>query len=73
MSRIKNPQLGYEAKILKYLQGGIGIPNVHYYISDDEYNYMVLDLLGKSIEEVFSCCDKIFSLKTTIMLTEQMV
>jgi hypothetical protein len=73
MTRINNPQLGYEAKILKYLQGGIGIPNVHYYVSEDEYNYMVLDLLGQSIEVVFSNCDKNFSLKTTIMLTEQMV
>jgi hypothetical protein len=34
---------------------------------------MVLDLLGLSIEAVFNNCDKNFSLKTTIMLSEQMV
>ena len=73
MARIKNPQLAYEAKILKYLQGGIGIPNVNYYLAEDEYNYMVLDLLGHSIEIVFSNCNKNFSIKTTIMLSEQMV
>jgi hypothetical protein len=59
--------------MLKFLQGGTGIPNVHYYITEDDYNFMVLDLLGLSIESVFTNCDKNFSLKTTIMLSEQMV
>ena len=59
--------------MLKYLQGGTGIPNVHYYLTEDDYNFMVLDLLGLSIECVFTNCDKNFSLKTTVMLSEQMV
>ena len=72
-ARTKNTQLAYETKILKYLQGASGVPNVFYYYSDDDHNYMVLDLLGLSIEGVFNNCDKNFSLKTTIMLSEQMV
>lgn len=39
----------------------------------DRYNYMVMDLLGKSIEDLFHMHKRVFSPKTIIMLGMQMV
>jgi len=71
-SKAKHPQLAYEAKVLKYLQGGIGIPNMHYYYVSNDYNFMIIDLLGASIEDLFSLCKRKFELKTILMLGDQM-
>lgn len=50
-----------------------GIPNVHWCGSQGNYNIMVIDLLGQSLEDLFTSCKRKFSVKTTIMLGEQMV
>jgi casein kinase 1 len=72
-SKSRHPQLSYETKILKFLQGGVGIPNVHYYCISGDYNFMILDLLGPSIEDLLCSCDRKFSLKTSLMIADQMV
>lgn len=59
--------------MLKYLKGGVGIPDVHYFYMSDKYNFMVIDLLGASIEDLFNYCKRKFSLKTILLLSEQMV
>ncbi len=40
---------------------------------EGEYNVMVMDLLGPSLEDVFTYCKRKFSLKTSIALAKQMV
>eukprot|EP00768_Dysnectes_brevis_P001603 gnl/Dysnectes_brevis/1429_a1618_3028.p1 GENE.gnl/Dysnectes_brevis/1429_a1618_3028~~gnl/Dysnectes_brevis/1429_a1618_3028.p1 ORF type:complete len:390 (+),score=69.63 gnl/Dysnectes_brevis/1429_a1618_3028:73-1242(+) len=67
------PQLLYESKLYKILQGGVGIPFVHYYGVEGEYNVMVMDLLGPSLEDLFNFCHRQFSLKTVLMLADQMI
>ncbi len=47
--KCKYPQLYYEAKLYKYLHGGIGIPNVYYYGTEGPYNALVMELLGPSL------------------------
>ena len=51
----------------------VGIPNAHWHGIYGEYNVMVMDLLGPSLEDLFAYCKHQFSLKTILMLAEQMV
>jgi len=69
----KHPQLLYESKLYKILAGGVGVPNVHWYGVEGDYNVMVIDLLGPSLEDLFSFCNRKLSLKTVLMLADQMV
>ncbi|KAL9690163.1 hypothetical protein QQ045_010559 [Rhodiola kirilowii] len=69
----KHPQLLYESKIYRILQGGTGIPNVRWYGVEGEYNVLVMDLLGPSLEDLFNFCSRKFSLKTILMLADQML
>ena len=69
----KHPQLFYESKIYTYLKGGVGIPNIYWCGSLGKYNILIIDYLGKSLEILFSDCNHKFSLKTTIMVIEQML
>mmetsp|Transcript_96495 Transcript_96495/g.177413 ORF Transcript_96495/g.177413 Transcript_96495/m.177413 type:complete len:322 (+) Transcript_96495:83-1048(+) len=69
----KHPQLLYESKLYKILAGGVGVPNVHWYGVEGDYNVMVIDLLGPSLEDLFSFCNRKFSLKTILMLSDQMI
>jgi serine/threonine protein kinase len=89
----KHPQLLYESKIYRILQGGCkilyrahnlyklksfsnnldGIPAVKWFGSEGDYNVLVIDLLGPSLEDLFTYCGKKFSLKTVLMLADQML
>ena len=72
-ARSKHPQLHYESKLYKVLQGGVGIPTIKYFGQEGLYNVLILDLLGPSLEELFNYCARKFSLKTTLMLADQMI
>ncbi|KAI5445502.1 Casein kinase 1-like protein 1, variant 4 [Lathyrus oleraceus] len=71
--RTKNPQLLYESKLYRILQGEPGIPNIKWFGVDGDYNVLVMDLLGPSLEEMFNFCNRKLSLKTVLMLAEQMI
>ncbi|GKT32419.1 Kinase, CK1 Casein kinase [Aduncisulcus paluster] len=69
----RHPQLLYESKLYRILHGGMGIPYIHYYGVEGEYNVMVIDLLGPSLEDLFNICHRKFSLKTVLMLADQLI
>jgi len=72
----QHPQLLYEAKILKAIhqkEKVKGIPYVYYHGSEADYNILVMDLLGPSLADLFSFCGNRFSMKTALMLADQMI
>ncbi|KAL9126369.1 MAG: hypothetical protein Q9217_004571 [Psora testacea] len=62
-----------EVEVYRSLAGNTGIPRVHEYTTDCEYNAMVFDLLGPSLEDLFNFCQRKFSLKTVLMLADQLI
>lgn len=69
----RHPQLMYESKLYETLRGGVGIPNVRWFGVEGGNNYLVMDLLGPSLEDLFNFCNRQFSLKTVLMLADQML
>jgi len=69
----KHPQLVYEAKLLKLLQGAPGIAEVYHYDVDTEFTQMVMELMGPSLEDCFNLCGRRVPLKSTVMLADQML
>jgi len=72
-TRARHPQLLYESKVYRLLQGGVGIPHVRWFGQEKDYNVLVLDLLGPSLEDLFNFCSRRFTMKTVLMLADQMI
>ncbi|GMP68060.1 hypothetical protein CsSME_00027806 [Camellia sinensis var. sinensis] len=72
-AKTKHPQLHYESKLYMLLQGGTGVPHLKWFGLDGEYNVMVIDLLGPSLEDLFNYCNRKLSLKTVLMLADQLI
>jgi serine/threonine protein kinase len=51
----------------------IGVPRVRWYGKEGLFRVVVLDLMGPSLSDLFYSVGKQFSLKTTLMLAEQMI
>ena len=66
-------QLRREAKIYNNLFGEVGIPKVRWFGSVGNHNLMVMDLLGKSLEDLFNYCNRRFSLKTVLLLAHELI
>lgn len=69
----KHPQLQYESKLYRVLQGGEGIPVLKWFGVEGDYNVMVMELLGPSLEDLFNFCSRKFSLKTVLLLADQLI
>lgn len=71
--KMEHPQLLYESKLYKLFAGGVGVPHIHWYGIEGDYNVMVLDLLGPSLDDLFNYCGSKFGLKTVLLLADQMI
>ncbi|GLT57809.1 hypothetical protein SLA2020_307570 [Shorea laevis] len=71
--KTKHPQLHYESKLYMLLQGGTGVPHLKWFGVEGDYNIMVIELLGPSLEDLFNYCNRKFSLKTVLMLADQLI
>lgn len=87
-ARTRHPQLYYEAKIYRYFATSnnsintttqpnqipiAGIPKMYWFGQEGENNTMVIELMGLSLEKLFAQCGRLFSLKTVLMLADQMI
>ena len=71
--KARHPQLAYESKVYRILQGGVGIPHVRWYGQEKDYNVLVIDLLGPSLEDLFNFCSRRFTMKSVLMLADQIL
>ncbi|KAI0225523.1 Palmitoylated plasma membrane-bound casein kinase, partial [Massospora cicadina] len=67
------PQLKEEYRTYKLLKGTSGIPDVYYFGTEGQHNVLCIDLLGKSLEDLFDLCHRRFSIKTVAMLAKNML
>lgn len=44
-----------------------------YYGNEGNFDILVIELLGPSLEDLFNYCERKFTLKTALMLVDQMV
>ncbi|CAL8111700.1 unnamed protein product [Orchesella dallaii] len=65
--------LQHESNVYKILEGGIGFPTARYFGQESRHNVLVIDMLGSSLEELFSKCGFRFSLKTVLMIADQLM
>ena len=52
--KTKHPQLLRETRIYRSLHGVVGMPTTKWYGIEGDYNVMVIDLLGPSLEDLFN-------------------
>ncbi|ORY04225.1 kinase-like protein [Basidiobolus meristosporus CBS 931.73] len=67
------PQLRDEYRTYKILAGTPGVPSAYYFGQEGMHNFLVIDLLGPSLEDLFEMCRRKFSVKTVCMLAKQML
>ena len=70
---IDEPQLKYEYKIYKHLEGGFGFPKIYGFYEERRQNILIMEMLGPSLEKLFNKCHKKFSQLTVLMIVEQIL
>ena len=69
-----NPQLYQESKIMTEMKGKLGFPTCYQVIYLKQELVMVTDLLGPNIQDIMDNIEgKKFTMKSTLILTEQML
>ena len=58
---------------MKIVYISVGIPTIKWCGAEGDYNVMVMELLGPSLEDLFNFCSRKFSLKTVLLLADQLV
>ena len=69
----ESPNLCHEWKVYKSLGSAVGIPCMLWFGTEWSHKAMVMNILGPSLEDLFTACNCTFSLKTVLMLADQLV
>ncbi|KAK2363984.1 casein kinase protein [Trifolium repens] len=71
----QHPRLEYESKVYRLLQGGSkkGVPRLKWFGVEGNYSLMAIDLVGPSLEDMFNYCNRKLTLKTVLMLADQLI
>jgi len=67
------PQLQNEAKVYWKLEGGPGIPKLVWAGKELDCNWLGIELLGPSLEYLFFICGRKFSIKTVLLIADQIL
>jgi len=70
---VTSRQLQNESRICRSLASGVGIPRMRWFSLESDCRAMVTDLLGPSLQTLFNSCDRHFSLKTVLMIADQLL
>jgi casein kinase I family protein HRR25 len=70
---VEHPRLQHEARMYMVLAGSVGIPSPHWCGVGGDRRALVLDLLGLNLEKIFNICHRRFSLKTVLLLADQIL
>lgn len=62
-----------EVALYKVLGGGVGIPRIYWTGIEGDFHAMVFELLGPSLEDLFNFCGRRFTLKTVLLLVDQLI
>ncbi|KAG0442196.1 Casein kinase I like protein 2 [Dictyocoela muelleri] len=68
-----NNQLKNEYKTYQKLDGCACVPNVHYFGMYEDRYYLILDLLGPNLQDIFENRGMLFSLKTCCMIAKRLI
>lgn len=69
----KGRRLLAEAKLYETFGRAPDVPHVRWYGKQGPYNVMVMDLEGSSLDDLFTQCGRKLSLRTVLLLAEQMI
>ncbi|KAJ3435408.1 casein kinase i-like protein [Anaeramoeba flamelloides] len=69
----KEEQLNYEQKIYQILKKHHGFPKIQHFGILNKTNYLIMDLLGRNLGTLFEYCGRKFSLKTVLMIADQIL
>ena len=72
-AKTTSPQLEYESRLYHVFCTGINIAKIYFYGNDSRWNVMAIELLGKSLENLLFERKSPFTLKSVLMLAEQMI
>jgi len=70
------PQLEHEAEVLNILRAGSqpqGVAECFYFGVEGPFNCLVMEILGKSLEDNVQACKGKFKVKTTVLIAEQVL
>ena len=66
--------LKFEANVYNYLyQANRGIPRMLWSGQQDDYNVLVLEMLGPNLDNLHQLCGRKFSLKTTLLIAFELI
>lgn len=72
----KTKRIYTEYKIYRHLHKSnfkIGLPKIYDYLQSSDYNIMVMQLLGPSLEDIFTKYDRRFKLSTVLLIAIQLI
>ena len=71
--KTQDPLLQYEANLYGKFKGLEGISQMHWHGVKDDFNVLILDLLGPTLQELFDFCNRKFTNQTLCWIGYEMI